>query len=99
MKLFARQQGVTAQLQQGDLCVQNVADYAKKVPVYLPKDFEGNDYDDLPEGHKVYKKPSVDAKPSQFEVRLYGDEGPLKGGKRHTLVINLRLFDILEKFE
>ena len=75
------------------------ADYAKKVPVYLPKDFEGNDYDDLSEGHKVYKKPSVDAKPSQFEVRLYGDEGPLKGGKRHTLVINLRLFDILEKFE
>ena len=79
-------------------CIKN-QDYAQKLEVYIPREFEGNDYDLLPEGHKLYKKPTNDAKPSCYEIRLHGDEGRIKNKQRQTVVMNLRVFEILEKFE
>ena len=73
-------------------------DYVSKKKVYLPPgvDTDGN-YENLQDGWQIYKKPGEDVKPSAFEIRLFGDEGGLKGLQQTTITVNLRVHELLEK--
>ena len=79
----------------------NNRDWTIKKEVYLPAGYEDPNYDALPSGWKIYEKPNLqpNAKPSRYEIRIPGDRPGLKNKQRQVITLNLRIYEIMERYQ
>ena len=73
------------------------SDFISKKAVWIPDDFDGDDYEALPAGWQLYKPPFEGAVPSRFEINLSGDIIGQKNHRKETVTINQRCSDLMYK--
>ena len=77
----------------------NNRDWATKKAVYLPAGYEDPNYDNLPNGWKIYSKPKLgNATPSRYEIRIPGTRKGIKNKQRQVITLNLKTHEILERY-
>ena len=74
-------------------------DYYGKTKVYLPPDHDCLwSLESLPTNWNMYEPPTPSTPPTCYEIRLDGSLPELKGNKAHTLIVNQKCFNLMEKY-
>ena len=74
-------------------------DYIAKTKVYLPPDHDNLwSLESLPSSWNMYKSPTQTTPPTGYEIRLDGSLPGLKEDKAHTLIVNQKCFNLMEKY-
>ena len=72
-------------------------DYIMKRAAWVPPEMMELEFSKLPTDCLLYKPPQAGARPSSYEMEISGDRPGLKNNQKQSVIINERVFELLEK--
>ena len=72
-------------------------DFVMKKPCWIPTEMESLEFSKLPKDWNVYKAPAVGVPPSSYEMTINGDRSKIKNNQKQHVIINRRVFELIEK--
>ena len=77
-------------------CMTN-QDFVMKKPTWIPADMDSLEFAQLPKDWVMYKAPSPGVPPSSYEMTILADRSGIKCNQKQTVIINERVFELIEK--